>query len=521
MRLTKRVKLLFGALFTLSAFGCAEQSEPEAYDYLIEGGLVFDGSGSEGQHLQVGIRGGQIVYVGGEAPAGAKVVVDASGLIVSPGFIDPHTHAYGERPEAGPDPLASYTTQGVTTLFSGNDGGGPVDIGQASKQLRERGLGANVGLFVGHGSVRRAVVGMENRPATDAEMEEMKALVAKAMQDGALGLSSGLFYAPGSFAETSELIELSKVAAEFGGIYESHLRDESNYTIGVLGAVEEAINIGRAANIPVHIAHIKALGVDVWGQSSAIIDMVEKAQSEGIDVTADQYPWLASGTRVSNALIPREKMAGGRDALFARLQNSDSLPEIKIAMLENLRRRGGPQSILLTSGDEAWKGLTLGSYAEKTGKSPIDAAVEIVLAGDAKIASFNMNNDDVQNFMRQPWVMSSSDGGDGHPRKYASFPEKYQSFVRDKKTLTLAEFIHRSSGLTADTFKLKGRGYIGEDMKADVLIFHPENYAPVATYEQPGLMSNGVEFLFVNGTLAINAGQLSEAVGGTFVAPSH
>lgn len=504
--------------FAAVLLGCSiKPTEEEVYDIAIEGGLVFDGTGAPGVSTNIGIIGSEIVYVGAASNLNAKQTINANGMIVAPGFIDPHTHAFEERPEEGPDYLESYTSQGVTTVLSGNDGGGPVNTERAYEELKVRGLGANFGLFVGHGSVRRAVIGMEDRQASSQELEQMKALVAGAMKAGALGLSSGLFYSPGSFAETAEVIELARVAAEYGGVYESHIRDESNYSIGLIAAIEEAIEIGQEANIPVHIAHIKALGVDVWGQSEEIIQRIEAAQADGIRVTADQYPWLASGTRVSNALIPRPAMAGGRDALYNRLRNPELLPDLKAAMAENLRRRGGPASILLTSGSKAWRGLTLGEYAEKNQTSPIDAAVEIVLSGDAKIASFNMNEDDVQTFMRQPWVMSSSDGGDGHPRKYASFPQKYQQYVVEEKVLTLAEFIHKSSGLTAQTFGIDDRGEIKPGMKADIVIFDPETYGPMATYENPAEYSVGVEHLLVNGQFTIENGQRTKAAHGELV----
>ena len=506
--------LLACTVFLLAA--CDETAE--RYDTLIENGRVFDGERELPAGTVVGINGDQIRYVG---PAHSKLmagnVVDATGLIVSPGFIDPHTHAYQELPDAGPDRLDSYITQGITTIFSGNDGGGPVNTGDALAALDARGVGANFALFVGHGSVRREVLGMDNRQATVDELARMKLLVGKAMEEGALGLSSGLFYAPGSFAETSEVIELAKVAAQHGGVYESHIRDESNYTIGVLGSVDEALTIGSEADIPVHIAHIKALGVDVWGYSSQIINMIEDAQKKGQIVTADQYPWLASGTRVSNALIPRAAMAGGTEALFARLQDPATLPALKEAMAENLRRRGGPSSILLTSGAERWLGMRLGEYAEIAGASPVDAAVEIVLAGDAKIASFNMNEMDVEAFMRQPWVMTSSDGGDGHPRKYASFPEKYREYVVNRQTLSLTDFIHRSTGLTAQTFGLKDRGFLRAGYKADIVVFDPETFAPTATYQQSDQLSAGVRHLIVNGGFAIANGEMSDQTFGIAV----
>ncbi len=508
----KYLCLLFWVAFAMFSGVAAE----DKFDYLITGGHVFDGTGSEGQNIVIGIKSDRIAYVGA-AKAGliATKHINASGLIVAPGFIDPHTHEYQERPDEGPDYLSSYITQGTTTIFSGNDGGGPAETAAALTRIDMQGTAANFGLFVGHGTVRRQIMGMDDRPPTADELFQMKQLVADAMKAGALGLSSGLFYAPGSFANTEEVIELAKVAAEHGGIYESHLRDESNYSIGVIGAVTEAIEIGRRAEIPVHIAHIKALGVDVWGQSSAIIKLVEDARAASQQVTADQYPWLASGTRISNALVPRRAMAGGTDAMKSRLQDPAQLPKLKAEMAENMRRRGGAGSILLTGGKQHWRGLTLEQYAGKIGKVPIDTAIDIVMDGDAGIASFNMNEQDVRNFMTRPWVMTSSDGGDGHPRKYASFPQKYRRYVVQEHTLSLTEFIHKSSGLTAKTFGLTDRGFLKEGMKADIVVFDPLAFGPVATYENPAQSSVGVLFLLVNGQPAVWQGRPQSVMAGS------
>lgn len=509
--------VFFALMSTISGASAAEK-----FDYLITGGLVFDGSGAAGQRMVIGVAADKIAYVGvAKANMQAVTHINASGLIVVPGFIDPHTHAIQERPIEGPDRLNSYVTQGVTTVFSGNDGGGPADTATALAQIKNQGIAANFGLFVGHGAVRRHVMGMDDRAPTSDELSRMKQLVADAMQAGALGLSSGLFYAPGSFAETEEVIELAKVAATYGGVYESHLRDESNYSVGVIGAVEEAIEIGEQAGIPVHIAHIKALGVDVWGQSGAIIKLVEAAHARGQKVTADQYPWLASGTRVSNALVPRRAMAGGTEAMKARLTDPDLLPQLKADMRENMRRRGGKNSILLTGGKKKWLGLTLGDYADQIGRSPIDTAIDIVLDGDAGIASFNMNEADVRNFMAQPWVMTSSDGGDGHPRKYASFPQKYRRYVIEEQTLSLADFIHKSSGLTAETFSLKDRGFLRQGMKADILVFDPLEFGPNATYQSAAEVSSGVEFLLVNGTPVIWDQVVKPVTPGAIIVKNH
>ena len=271
-------------------------------------------------------------------------------------------------------------------------------------------------------------MGLENRAPTEAELDAMRDYVEADMQAGALGLSTGLFYRPGSYAETEEVIELAKIAAQYDGVYDTHLRDESSYTIGLLGAVEEAIEIGEKADIPVHIAHIKALGRDVWGQSGDIIGLVSAAHERGVAVTADQYPWRASGTSLSSSLLPRWVQADSDDAMFERLDNTDLRDGIREEMEGNLWRRGGRDSLLIT-GESEWKGMTLGEIAEQMDMEPVDAAVEVIRGGDPSVGSFNMNPDDISAMAIQPWVMTGSDGSGGHPRKYASYPKAYQDFV--------------------------------------------------------------------------------------------
>ncbi|MEX0300460.1 MAG: amidohydrolase family protein [Kordiimonas sp.] len=505
-----KISLPFLMVFLSFVGRAAADTDTIVVDYLIENGLVYDGTGAEGKILYVGVAGDKIVFVGsdkGRVAGGHKI--DASGLIVSPGFIDMHTHAYNEQPDQGPYLLKSYITQGVTTVISGNDGQGPVDISAASKKLMEQGIAANMGLYVGHGSLRRKYVGLDDKPASKSEMSQMKSAVANAMKDGALGLSTGLFYTPGSFAATDEVIELAKVAAGFGGIYDSHIRDESNYNVGLLPAVAEVIEIGKEAQLPVHIAHIKALGVDVWGKSQAVIELVRQARAEGVAVTADQYPWLASGTGLTAALVPKWARDGGTEKLLLRLREEKIRHRIRNGMTENMRRRGGAASLLLTSGSKDWLGLNLEEYAAKRSSNAVDTAISIIESGGAKIASFNMLEDDVRSFMAEPWVMTSSDGGNGHPRKFASYPRKYQEYVVKQKVLTLADFIHKSTKLPAMTLQLEKRGQIKEGYFADILVFDPVAFKPNATFEKAYEFSSGVETLLVNGKPVISAGDVT------------
>ncbi|MFN3214436.1 MAG: N-acyl-D-amino-acid deacylase family protein [Henriciella sp.] len=512
-----RIPALFAAAM-VALCGCQESADPPTlYDVQITGGLVFDGVSETGVSADVFIQDDKILFIGdGEAAnLQGEMIIDASGLIVAPGFIDPHTHTTADV-LFGTDAkkLTGYLTQGVTTVVSGNDGGGPTDIAGSFHAVEARGVGPNFALFTGHGSIRGEAMGRDNRPPSSEELAQMKDALRAALEAGALGLSTGLYYAPASYASTDEIIELAKVAAEFGALYESHIRDESTYSIGLLGAIEEAIEIGRQSGAPVHIAHIKALGVDVWGQSEAVIAAIEAAQADDIKISADQYPWSASGTRISNALIPNWAKADSDEAMFERLRAAENQDRLRTEIAENLRRRGGPDAILLVARAEGLPSRTLTEEAAALGLDPIQAAIEIVLGGDSRIASFNMQDQDIEQFMSQPWVMTSSDGTNGHPRKFASFPRKYRTYVVDKQVLSLAEFINRSTSLTANTLQLCQRGKLQAGYFADVVVFDPETFGPVADFSNPAELSTGIVHLFVNGAPTIKDGRVASHLNG-------
>ena len=288
-----------------------------------------------------------------------------------------------------------------------------------------RGIGTNSALLVGFGAVRQEVLGMRDAAPTPVEMDRMRALVEQAMKDGALGLSSGLFYTPQNFSTTPEVVELARVAARYGGIYDTHLRDESSYGIGFLGALAEAIDIGRQAGMPVNISHLKALGVDVWGQADSALALIRAARAAGIRVTADQYPYDASGSSLSASLLPRWAQAGGTDSLLARMDRPETSARLVADMRDNLRRRNGPEALLITGGrDLSLRGKTLAQIAQERGVEPVEAALDIIRAGGAGVGSFNMSEADIETFMKADFVMTGSDGSDGHPRKYGTFPDR-------------------------------------------------------------------------------------------------
>jgi N-acyl-D-aspartate/D-glutamate deacylase len=503
------------AVFSVVNVGVAACTAPlaaqpaERYDLLIRGGTVVDGSGAPGRRADVGIRGDRIVRVGPIPPtAAATRVIDAGGLVVTPGFIDPHTHAYDDLFYPERHGNLAFLMQGVTTVVTGNDGGGPIDQLGARDAFTRSGIGTNVALYVGHGTVRRAVLGNRDVAPTAEQLARMEQLVDSAMRGGALGLSTGLFYAPGSYATTDEVIALARVAARHGGIYDSHQRDESSYGIGLLASTDEAIRIGRDAGLPVHIAHLKALGTDVWGRSDSLIVRIERARAAGVRITADQYPYTASGTGLGAALLPRWAESGGRDSLRRRLDEPVDRARIAEAMRDNLRRRGGAASLLfVATRDSALRGRTLEAVAAARGLDAVTAAIGILREGDVSVASFNMQEADIVALMRQPWVVTGSDGSAGHPRKFGTFPHKLRRYVREQAVLPLERFVQASSAQTAAILQLAERGQLREGWFADVLVFDPARVRDEATYEAPERLATGLSFVLVNGQVAVDEGR--------------
>ncbi|MDX2250457.1 MAG: amidohydrolase family protein [Bacteroidia bacterium] len=510
------MRLIFIIFFSSIFLFCGCQSaEPQTFDVLIVNGNVFTGEGDSPQILSIGILADTIAWIGTSKDIRADSYIDASGLIVAPGFIDPHTHTLEDMADSAGRINVPFLMQGVTTVVAGNDGGGPMRIANTLSYLEKNGMGTNMALYVGHGTIRNRVLGAADRNPTEEELAQMQELVRQAMEEGALGLSTGLYYAPGSFAKTEEVIELAKIVSEYGGIYDSHIRDESSYSIGLLGSVEEVIQIARGAKIPAHIAHIKALGADVWGKSSEVVKMIEKAHAEGLVISADQYPYLASGTSIEAALLPRWTMTDSRDAYLKRLSDVSLLPRIKEETRENLRRRGGAETILITeSRDSSLLGKTLAQIAAYRGADPVDVALDIARKGGAGVASFNMNPDDLIYFMQQPWVMTGSDGSSGHPRKYGTFPLKYRTFVREKKVLTEAEFIYKSSGQVAETLGIARRGFLRKGYFADIIIFSPETFTAKADFAQPQLLAEGLKYSWINGKMVIAEGKYTGEMPG-------
>jgi len=485
----------------LAMGACSAEPAAEAFDVLIVGGTVYDGSLQAGRTANIAISGDRIVSTSAPSDAPAARIVDAAGKIVVPGFIDPHTHELRRLTNDGRN--LHYLHQGVTTVFVGNDGDGIPNHEERLATLENQGIGTNVAFFAGHGALRKAIMGMADRPASDSELIAMSDLLASKMQAGAFGLSTGLFYAPGSYATRDEIIELAKVAAAYGGVYDTHLRSESSHADGLLAAVEEAITIAHDSDIAVHISHIKALGKDSWGKSKDMITLIEAARGAGLNITANQYPWVASGTRFSNALIPRWVMADSKEKMQERLNDPALEPDIRLEMSRNLELRGGPEAMLVTHANSPYMGKTLADIANDLGTGPLTAAIQVVTNGDPSIASFVMNKDDIDRLATQPWVMTGSDGSSGHPRLYGTYPKAWHDFVSDTELMSAERFVHRSSGQVADTLGICDRGYLRAGYYADIAVIDPDAFAPRADYTNPVALSQGVELLLVNGEIVL------------------
>ena len=494
-----------------------------SFDMLITGGRVLDGSGNPWSRVDIGILGDRIVAIGDLSDTRASRTIEADGLYVAPGFIDVHTHAASGLTAEEGSPARPLLAQGVTTAILNPDGQGPVDLVEQRKALEEYGLGVNTALMIGHGSVRQNVIGMEDREPDGRELQAMSSLVRKAMEAGAFGLSSGPFYTPGSFAETGEITELARIAASFGGVHTSHIRDESDYSIGLLAAVEELITISRDSGIPGVITHIKALGPNVWGLSGEVVDMIEQARAEGLEIWADQYPYEASSTGLGPALLPRWAEAGGQSERRRRLEDAGERARIREAMIENLQRRGGADRIVFSSSRSTpdIQGKTLQEVAAALGLAAVDAAIELLKEGSPSIISFNMDEADIATLMARSWTMTSTDGdipvgrnAMGHPRSFGSFPRKIRKYTMEDGVLDLAGAIRSMTSLSATVFTLEDRGVLQEGAFADIAIFDLERLTDTATWDDPARLAEGMVYVLVNGVPAIDDGGFTGILSG-------
>lgn len=516
---------LLAALLTLAA-PLAAQEGRAPYDLLIINGTVIDGSGGERFRGDVAITGGRIALVS-RTPvdqARARRVIDAQGHIVAPGFIDVHAHL--EPLLAMPD-AESHVRQGVTLALGGPDGGGEWPFGAYLERVRAQRLGMHVAFLAGHNTIRRAVMGTENRAPTPAELDRMKAMVARAMGEGAFGMSTGLRYIPGYYSTTDEVVALSRVAADSGGIYTSHLREEG---IGLLEGVAEALEIGRRARIPVVLTHHKAVGKPMWGKSQVTLAMVDSARRAGTDVMVDQYPYTASYTSLS-VLVPPWALAGGDSALSRRLADpalKDSIVRGIVDLLQNDRGGGDLKRVQFSrvEWDPTLNGKTLHDLLVRRGATPtMENApafiLEGVLKGGAGMVYHVMDEQDVRRIMAHPQTMIASDGrltrpGDGvpHPRNYGTFPRVLGKYARDDRVLTLEQAVRKMTALPAARLSLGDRGCLRAGCVADVTVFHPAGVRDVGTFEDPHHYPEGVPYVLVAGVPVVDGGAFTAARPG-------
>jgi dihydroorotase/N-acyl-D-amino-acid deacylase len=514
------------AVMSLAFVIATPRAQAPAYDLVIRNGRIVDGTGSPWYLGDVAVRNDTIVRIAPRIEAPATRVIDASGRVVSPGFIDIHTHA---RRGIFDVPTAdNYVRQGVTTLMEGPDGSSPLPIKPFLDRVAAKRITPNFGLFVGQGSVRDEVIGPVNRKATAAELDRMRGMVRQGMEDGAFGLSSGLFYVPGTFTPIAEVVELAKVAGRMGGIYISHMRDE---TSGILDSVRETIAIGEQGGLPTQVTHHKVIGKANWGKSVDTLRLVDEARARGVDATIDQYPYTASSTSISAALLPAWALEGGRQDLLKRLQTPSMRNELqKETARLILEERGGgdPQNVQLArcDWDHSLDGKRLGDVTKGRGLAvTIDnaaaTALWLVEQGGCSGIFHAINEDDLQRILRHPATMIGSDGevpifgqANPHPRSYGTFVRVLGRYVRELKVITLEDAVRKMTAFPSQRIGLADRGVLREGMKADIAIFDPATVRDVATFERPHQYAEGVIWVIVNGQVAFENGAMTAARPG-------
>ncbi len=540
---------LFG-LLTIRHFA----QEPQ-YDLLIVHGHIIDGSGSPWFEGSLAVKDGKIADVGRLVNAKARRVVDASGMVVAPGFIDLHSHSDYTLLVDGKG--ESKIRQGVTTEILGeSESAGPVSgpavpefdkglrplgiqrdwttLGEYFARAERQGISVNIASYVGSGQVRMCVIGNVDRPPTAEELDKMKGLVEQAMRDGAIGLASGLIYPPNAFANTDELIELAKVAAKYGGIYTSHIRGEGAQG---LQAISEAIQISKKAGLPAHILHFKADGKANWGRMKDQVALIQAARDRGVDITADQYPYIAAMTDL-HMCIPVKYLEGTSEELVARLKDPKIRTAIRKAIATGIpgwednevKSVGQWHNVMVAAcqkpENKKYEGKRMDEVAKMMGKDPVDALCDLLVSeeGSADAIYFSMSEPDVRWAMRQPWVGIGSDGsavtpdmkfaGMPHPRFYGSFPRVLGHYARDEKILTLPEAIRKMTSLSAQITGLADRGLLRPGMAADITIFDPKTVVDKATFENPSQYPVGIHYVIVNGVVVIDGGEHTSAKPG-------
>jgi N-acyl-D-amino-acid deacylase len=514
------------AAAVLAALVAAARRQPAAYDLILRGARIVDGSGSPWYRGDVAVRGDSIAAIAPHLEAGGARVIDVGGQIVAPGFIDIHTHA--RRGIFDVPTAPNYVRQGVTTIMEGPDGSSPLPIAPFLERLNALPRSLDIGTFVGQGSIRRQVIGEVDRQATPAEIQQMVALAEQGMRDGAFGLSTGLFYVPGTFTPTSEVIALARAVGRLGGIHESHQRDDASR---VLDSVRETIAIGEQGELPTQISHHKIIGQANWGRSADTLRLVDEARARGVDVTIDQYPYTASSTSIAAALLPAWALEGGDARALARLKDPDTRARMKTASMALIRdERGGgdPKNVQLASCgfDPSLAGRTLADLARQHGpgaslEDAAEAVLWIVERGGCQGIFHAMSDEDLERIIRHPATMIASDGevpifgrANPHPRSYGTFARVLAVYVREKKLLALEDAVRRMSAFPAARLRLLDRGLLRPGLKADIVVFDPARVRDTATYTQPHQYAEGFSWVIVNGEVVFDGNAMTSARPG-------
>ena len=535
-RTQRRMRMLIGlgvAAILIPALAGMLTAQSQPYDLLLRNGRIVDGTGSPWYRGDVAIRGDTIVRIAPSISEPATRVIDLGGQVIAPGFIDIHTHA---RRGIFDVPTAdNYIRQGVTTLMEGPDGSSPVPLAPFLAKLEALPKSINIGSFIGQGSVRSAVIGDVNRQPTAEELDKMRAVVEQGMKDGAFGLSTGLFYVPGTFTSTAEVVELARVAGRYGGMHESHMRDEAS---GVVESVKETIAIGERGGLPTHVSHHKIIGVGNWGKSVETLRLIDEARARGVDVTIDQYPYTASSTSIQAALFPAWAQEGGREQILKRLKDEATRAKIKAEsarLIRNERGGGDPKNVVIArcEWDASLAGKSLADVARLRGMEPtVENAAEvglwIVEQGGCQGIFHAISEEDLERILRHPATMIGSDGeipifgkANPHPRSYGTFARVLAVYVRERKSITLEDAVRKMSGFPAQRLGLLDRGILRPGMKADIAVFDPARVRDMATFDKPHAYAEGFSYVIVNGQIVFEAGTMTTARPGKVLYRLH
>ncbi|MGE3466333.1 MAG: amidohydrolase family protein [Pyrinomonadaceae bacterium] len=507
----------------IAASGPFGMGQARPFDLVITNARIVDGSGNPWFRGSIGVKDGRIAKIGRFDTAGATTLIDVGNQIVAPGFIDVHAHTEDiySNPKA-----ENFVRMGVTSLVTGNCGGSNLDIGAFLGRIAETPLAVNISSLIGHNTVRSKVLGLENRAPTAGEQAQMNALVERAMKDGAVGLATGLIYLPGTFAKTDEVVELAKVASKHGGVYASHIRDEGTK---VVEAIEEAINIGEQANMPVEISHFKISSKALWGKTPMTIGLVEAARKRGVTVTVDQYAYPASSTSLDSRM-PSWAIAGGREEGKKRLADPATRAKMVTEIKEDLKKKSFKDLsfayVASFGSDPNFNGKNIREITKMArGKDSLDDQIEQMFdmyeKGGAQMVYRVMDETDVQNIMRQPFTMIASDSGvrafgSGvpHPRGYGNNARVLGRYVRELGIVTLEDAIRKMTSLPAQTFGLQDRGLVREGFAADLVIFDEKTVTDKATFEQPHQYAVGFSSVIVNGQIVFDGEKMTGAMSG-------